>query len=90
MTPRTERTCTYVTPGEFAAQRGLRHHTVYRWIETGELEAIDLRAPGTSRPAWKISPEAVARFDQRRSSLTTREPERAPRQRKPQGITEFV
>jgi hypothetical protein len=75
-THRTEPT--HITPNKLAAERRMRVHTILGWINTGELEAVDHRSPGSNRPAWKISREAIERFDRRRSN--TPPVPRAPRQ----------
>ena len=83
--PREERT--HITPGMLAEARGLRHHTILAWIASGELEAVDHRAPGSNRPAWKISLAAIDSFDRRRSN--TRPAPRAKRRTIPQ-IEQYV
>jgi hypothetical protein len=53
----------------------------------GELVAINLAEPGSSRPRYKISPEAIADFERRRSAGPL--PKKIRRTRQP-GIKSFV
>ncbi|MEM1098582.1 MAG: hypothetical protein AAGH92_07325, partial [Planctomycetota bacterium] len=80
---------THITPNTLAAERRIRVHTILKWIDSGELEAVDHRSPGTSRPAWKISREAIARFDSRRSNTPT-PPPATRRKRKAQPARQWV
>ena len=44
-------------------------HTVLGWIAAGELEAVNVgRAPGKRRPRWRITDEALRKFELRRST----------------------
>jgi hypothetical protein len=77
----------YVTPPELAARFRVKPSTVRGWIESGELRAIDTAAPGSRRPRLKISPEAIAEFERRRSAA----PLPAPiRRRRLPAIKSFV
>jgi len=59
----------WLSPPQFARQRGIRPAKVLGWIRDGELVALDLsETPGEGRPRWKIGPEAIATFDEARSS----------------------
>lgn len=40
---------------------------VVRLIEDGELEARDVSRPGSKRPEWRVNPETVERFLDRRT-----------------------
>jgi len=71
----------YLKPSEIAAARGIKVGFVHGWIRSGELEAIDCRSVGASRPAWKISPQALADFENRRSCRANVKPKPSPRRR---------
>lgn len=58
----------WLSPPQIARARGVRVAKVIHWIRTGELEAINLASRRDGRPRWRISPEALARFDAARSS----------------------
>lgn len=64
----------WITPPELARQRGIRPAKVLAWIRRGELEAINLASSLDGRPRWRISPEALARFDAARSSRGSARP----------------
>lgn len=82
---------THITPGTLAKQRKMRVQTVLAWISSGELEAVDHRSPSSSRPRWRISTEALADFDRRRSSHNSVQPKVTPRRRrKPTGVRQYV
>ncbi len=55
---------------------------VQNWIDSGELEAVDIANPGSGRRQFRISDAAIERFKQRRSTLS--EPQTLP------AVTEFV
>ena len=55
----------YLTPPQFAQQRGIAPEKVISWIRAGELEAINF-SNGT-RPRYRISPAAVEAFESRRA-----------------------
>jgi len=42
--------------------------TVAGWIEDGELEAVNTARKSSVRKRWRISSEAVARFERRRAN----------------------
>ncbi len=59
-----------ITPGEYAERLGIGAPKVLGWITTGELEAIDVTTKaGSAKPRYRITPEAIAAFEQRRSSI---------------------
>lgn len=59
----------YMTPPEVAASRGVSVKKVLLWIETGELVAVNLATSRQGRPRWKISKDALQRFESARQSL---------------------
>ncbi len=46
----------------------MRPAHVLAWIRTGELHAVNVAARAGGRPRWRISVEALERFDEARSS----------------------
>ncbi|MHB8951802.1 MAG: helix-turn-helix domain-containing protein [Pirellulaceae bacterium] len=58
----------YSTPPKIAALYTVKPAKVLKWIETGELVAINLAESPNGRPRWRVSPEALADFERRRSS----------------------
>ena len=77
----------YLTPPELAARYGCNASKVRGWIRDGELAAIDLATRGSSKPRYKISPEAIAEFERRRSATPRPRP---IRRRRPAAIKSFV
>ncbi len=59
---------THLSPAEIAAARGIAVHKVLSWVHSGQLEAVDVSEQPTGRPRWRISSQALADFDARRSS----------------------
>ena len=70
----------YRTPPEIASRFGVKPETVLSWIRNGELAAINLARQGSLRPRYRISPEALATFEQVRSVVPRTAPARKPRQ----------
>jgi excisionase family DNA binding protein len=63
-------------------------HTVLSWIRSGELRAVNVgRKPGSKKPRWRISEEALAAFEQSRTP--TPPPPRAQRRKRPAGVIKF-
>lgn len=58
----------YLTPPAYAARLGVKPAKILGWIASGELEALNLAARATSRPRYRISPDAIAQFERRRSA----------------------
>ncbi|MBX9677144.1 MAG: hypothetical protein K2X38_00175 [Gemmataceae bacterium] len=81
----------YKSLAVFCRERGIGVHKGLALIAAGELQAIDYRSPGSSRPLWRIPPAAIEAFESRRASR----PSGQKRQRRkpiPQpaiGYTEF-
>jgi hypothetical protein len=45
-------------------------------IHSGEIDAVDVSEnPGTGRPRWRVTPEALQRFAEQRSSRARHAPE---------------
>jgi excisionase family DNA binding protein len=67
---------------------GVSEHTVLAWINRGELRAINVgRRPGTKKPRWRITAEALAAFEQLRTR--TPPPPRVRRKKRPAEVIRF-
>jgi hypothetical protein len=80
-------TGTYLTPPQLAQIYGVKPAKILAWISSGELGALNLAARGTSRPRYRISPEAIAQFECRRSAGPL---PKQVRRRRPASIKDFV
>lgn len=71
---------------------GVHEQTVLLWIRNGELDAVNVgREPGKQKPRWRITQEALAAFEARRSTngQTDVKPQRR-RRRKSKPVEDFV
>lgn len=59
-----------LTKTRIAVQLKVSTYTVDNWIESGELEAVDVRRYGSKRPKWRITEDALAVFLEKRSNFT--------------------
>jgi len=55
-----------LTPPQVAERYGVSPDTVRKWIEQGDLRAIDVAAVGSKRARYRIEAEALADFDKRK------------------------
>jgi hypothetical protein len=76
------------TPREVARLRGISPAKVYALINQGVLEAVNHASKAQLRPQWRISAEALARFDHARSNRKPPTPVR-PRKRCDPNVIEF-
>ncbi len=60
----------YLTVGEVAEIYRCGQDKVLAWINGNELEAIDVSSVDSKRPQWRIRPDALARFEGSRSSIS--------------------
>ncbi|MEX0700725.1 MAG: helix-turn-helix domain-containing protein [Planctomycetales bacterium] len=58
----------YLTPADVADILGVAPESVVAWLRSGELVGIDVSRPGSSRPRYRISPDALAAFVAARAS----------------------
>lgn len=73
----------YYTIDQYAERLGVHRQKVSEWIANGSLSATDVSGrPGIGRPRWRISVEAAERFEQSRTTNTTKTT--APRKKKRQ------
>ena len=68
-----------LTVKEAAGRFGVTQHTVLSWIRSGELPAIDVSRKRGGRPSWRITPDALARFERARTAMPAPEPIRKQR-----------
>lgn len=81
----------WLTPPAIAAQLGMDVHRVLAAIRRGDLQAVDLREPGSSRPRYRVSPEALDKYLAAR--MVQAPPARARRQqrkRRPADLPRYV
>jgi excisionase family DNA binding protein len=77
-----------LTVKELCERYGVEEHTVLGWIKSGELRAINVgRKPGSKKPRWRVTPEALATFELLRT--TTPAPPRSRRHKQPADYVEF-
>lgn len=67
-----------LSPPEYARILGIKVERIHGWIRSGALVAINV-SDSCRRPLWRITPEAIERFEQSRSS---RPPVKPPQRRK--------
>ncbi len=58
----------FTTVPEIAVSYGVSQHSVLGWIAHGELAAISVARRAGGRPSWRISREAVERFEAARAA----------------------
>jgi excisionase family DNA binding protein len=67
---------------------GVSEHTILQWIRSGELKAVNVgRKPGTKKPRWRITAEALAAFELARTP--TPPPPRMRRKKRPAEVIQF-
>jgi excisionase family DNA binding protein len=59
---------TSLTPPEVAKRLGVSPDAVRGWIRSGELKATNTADPKKSRPRFRIEPDAVKAFQERRAA----------------------
>jgi hypothetical protein len=77
----------WITPPQYAKELAVKDATVLSWIRSGELVAINVANPGTTRPRFRIHRSEAVAFEQRR--LASPAPKIQRRRRQPEGIIEF-
>ena len=58
----------FFSPRELAELLSVSKDKVLGWIHAGELQAIDVRSPQSSRPRYRITGDAVQAFSKARST----------------------
>ena len=57
----------YLTPPEVAELLRVDPDKVRRWIARGELRAFNVASSGCVRPRWRIDPDDLTAFTERRT-----------------------
>ena len=70
----------YLSPPAIADRFGVKSETVIGWIKNGELAAINLARQGSLRPRFRVSPAALALFEQKRAVVPRTPPVRKSQQ----------
>ncbi len=75
-------TATTFTPHEISQRYRVNINVVLDWLKTGELQGFSVtRTPDPKKPRWRISEDALAAFELRRTVGTTVVP--ASKRRRP-------
>jgi hypothetical protein len=77
----------YITPPALAKLWQCKPSKIITWIRNGELEAINMARDPGGRPRYRITPEAIKKFEQRRTAQPA--PKQPRRYRKPKS-TDFI
>ena len=78
------------TVKEIAARYRVKPHTVLAWISRGDLRAVDVsQDPTRGRPRWRVTPDALIEFENRRCTKPTVKPTRQRNRRTPNCIQYF-
>jgi len=73
-----------LTPPEVARRWRIRHDKVLTWIRSGELRAINVATKPDGRPSYRVDPDDLRAFANRRAVATSpRQPNRKLRQKQP-------
>lgn len=70
---------TALTPPELAKILKVKPEKIHGFIDSGELAAVNMASAGSKRPRWRIMPEDVETFLQKRANKPL---ERQPIKRK--------
>jgi hypothetical protein len=77
-----------LTIRDLCERYGVNEHTVLAWIKSRELCALNVgRRPGSKKPRWRVTPEALASFELLRTASPPQP--RARRQKKPADVISF-
>jgi excisionase family DNA binding protein len=86
---RTSNTPASLTVADVARRYRVGEHTILRWINSGQLLAVNVgRSPGARKPRWRISEQALADFEAARRT-TAPPPPRTRRRQRPADVIEF-
>jgi len=80
----------YLTPPALAKLWAVSPEKVIGLIRSGELDAVNLASRGSSRPRFRISPEAVQRFEHCRSVAPRPATERKQRGKQVVTLKRFI
>lgn len=77
------------TVPQLADEYGVTQHTVLGWIRSGELAAVNVARKSGGRPQWRISREAIERFEAGRTATPKPAATKTRRQKSPEVIEFF-
>ena len=80
---------TTLNPASIAKRYGCKNDTVISWIKSGELRAIDVSSPESTRPRYRIDPDDLAAFENRRSVQARPKIQRRRRRKDPRFVEYF-
>jgi excisionase family DNA binding protein len=75
-----------LTVKQVAERYGVTQHTVLAWIQSGEMGAVSVSRSPNGRPRWRITPEAMQRWESSRIKTPTT---RTRRRRTSTDVIEF-
>jgi len=79
----------WLTLSQIAASRQVKQQFLSAEIRAGRLRAVDVSSnPGSGRPRWRISPEALAAWEASRT-CSPPEPRTRRRRRKDPALVEY-
>ncbi len=70
MAPKASEHRNHITPAEYARSLGVNPSKVIGWIKAGDLRAINVAATTGTRPKFRIKPEDLAAFEDRRAAAS--------------------
>ncbi len=73
---------TLFTTEQVATRYGTNTDTVRSWVKAKLLDAIDVSRPGSKRPKYRFSPNALEQFEKRRTAETDEESSPKPKRRR--------
>jgi excisionase family DNA binding protein len=79
-----------LTVKDVAEQLGVDQRTVLSLIANKSLAASNIAPRASSRPLWRIRPEAIEAFLALRQTEPKSPPQQRRRQRPPEGTIEFI
>mgnify|MGYP000867998478 FL=1 len=64
---------------QYARKMRVRFDTVKGWIQSGQLRAVNVAPRVSDKPHWRITLDAAAEFERKRSSEIVAKPKRKAR-----------
>jgi len=79
-----------LSAAQFAARYGIGLRKTLAMIAIGELDALNMATDPRARPQWRITPEAIERFERRRAAQPKEQhPQRRKARAKADDVIEF-
>jgi hypothetical protein len=79
-----------LTTAQLAARWGVKQSKVIALIRSGELEGFNVALKPDGRPRFRVSPEAVQKFEERRAVQPAPKQPRRYRKPKDKGFIEYI